>query len=157
MATHPARTALRFCIAEIDDQHGLQLFLLGGLLRALAAGHRQGAYRLLDRLEEVTHAHFQAEQQLMTILDYPFVEAHGETHARLVEELGALRGRIADLPEGAAPEVVESFERLLTEHSETADRALGVFLRASFGGRNAERDGSLPGLPADAGLSAACG
>ena len=118
---------LRLGIPEIDAEHVLQVQILGAISDALREGDREQARALIRQLEDVTAAHFIAEQLLMRLHAYPAYQAHQHEHDRLIEELQRLEAQIAD---GAndAPATTRSLERWLVHHILTADKAFGNYL-----------------------------
>ncbi|MCL4808325.1 MAG: hemerythrin family protein, partial [Thermoanaerobaculia bacterium] len=115
---------------EMDEEHALQLQLLRELMQNLETGDGPAALEVFERLEQFTNAHFLAEELLMRLHSYPGYEAHGAEHAQFVEELGALRTRLAGGEAAAVKEDADAFARRLLAHIATADHALGEFERS---------------------------
>lgn len=116
---------------EMDEEHALQIRLLTELLRRLESDDTAAALELFDRVEQFTGAHFLAEELLMRLHAYPEYEAHAAAHASFVEELKAMRTRLADGVDEEIREEADAFARRLLAHIATADHALGEFQRAS--------------------------
>lgn len=116
---------------EMDEEHALQIRLLTELLRRLESDDAAAALELFDRVEQFTAAHFLAEELLMRLHAYPEYETHASSHASFVEELRALRPRIADGIDEEVREEADAFSRRLLAHIATADHALGEFQRSS--------------------------
>lgn len=115
---------------EMDEEHALQLQLLRELMQNLETGDGPAALEVFERLDQFTNAHFLAEELLMRLHSYPGYEAHGAEHAQFVEELEALRGRLAGGEAFAVREDADAFARRLLAHIATADHALGAFERS---------------------------
>jgi len=116
-------------IETMEREHALETRMVRELQGALAAGDRAAADTLFDRLEELTEAHFLAEQLLMRLHAYPAYAAHQEEHDRLIAELRDLRGSL-DSAEPADPVgAVARLERWLHAHMQSEDAALADFLR----------------------------
>jgi hemerythrin len=118
---------LRLGIPEVDLEHVLQVQILGAISNALLEGDRDQARKLIRQLQDVTAAHFIAEQLLMRLHSYPGHQTHEREHDRLIEELQHLEGRIA-AGEHDAPETTREFEKWLVHHILTADKAFGAYL-----------------------------
>ena len=119
---------------EMDEEHALQLQLLRELMQNLESGDGPAALEVFDRLDGFTNAHFLAEELLMRLHSYPRYEAHSAEHAQFVEELSALRARLAGGDPGAVREDADAFARRLLAHIATADSALGAFERSGAAG-----------------------
>jgi hemerythrin len=119
---------------EMDEEHALQLQLLRELMQNLESGDRPAALELFERLDQFTNAHFLAEELLMRLHAYPAFEAHAAEHGQFVEELAALRARLAGGEAGDVREEADAFARRLLSHIATADHALGAFQRSGAAG-----------------------
>ncbi len=121
--------SLEIGVPEIDAEHALQVQLIRGIKSALATGNRITAIELMTQLEDFTNAHFSAEQLLMRLNAYPAYRDHENAHDRLIEELRRLRNSVATSEVDHSIASTNSIERWLVDHIQTADRALGTFLR----------------------------
>lgn len=115
---------------EMDEEHALQLQLLRELVENLDSGDAPAALEVFERLEGFTSAHFLAEELLMRLHAYPAYEAHAADHAAFVEELKAIRARLAGGLGEAVKEDADAFARRLLAHIASADHALGEFERS---------------------------
>ena len=115
---------------EMDEEHALQLRLLRELVENLDTGDAPAALEVFDRLEVFTNAHFLAEELLMRLQAYPAYEAHAADHAAFVEELKAIRSRLAAGIGEEVREDADAFARRLLAHIASADHALGEFQRS---------------------------
>ena len=119
---------------EMDEEHALQLRLLRELVENLDSGDAPAALEVFDRLGDFTNAHFLAEELLMRLHAYPAYESHAAEHAGFVEELGAIRARLAGGVGEEVREDADAFARRLLAHIATADNALGEFERSATRG-----------------------
>jgi len=118
---------LRLGIPEIDMEHLLQVQILASMLEAFAADDWPRASELIGQLQDVTEAHFIAEQLLMRLHAYPGYQTHEREHDQLIEELRALEESIVS-EETGLPLAARSFELWLVHHIHTADKAFAAFL-----------------------------
>lgn len=95
----------------MDREHALELALLRTLADALAAGDRSRCQALLGQLEDLTNAHFLAEQLLMRLHGYPGYAAHQMEHDQLMDELRTITARIQSHPSPDASAEVAALER----------------------------------------------
>ena len=63
-------------VAEMDQEHALELQIVRSIQAALADSDHDKVSELLQQLEDFTNAHFLAEQLLMRLHAYPGYEAH---------------------------------------------------------------------------------
>jgi hemerythrin-like metal-binding protein len=117
---------IKLGVPEIDVEHELQIELVHAVRAALAAGDVATAQAAIGRLDDVTNAHFLAEQLLMRLHAYPGYSAHVEEHDRLVEELRKLWRQQLGTDSGA---VAQRLELWLRAHIATADEAFASFLQ----------------------------
>lgn len=128
MAKSDLPESLRLGVPEIDVEHVLQIQILQSITDALARGEGEQAYELIRQLEDVTAAHFIAEQLLMRLHAYPGYQQHEREHDQLIDELQNLEEQIVGGKKDAASET-RSLELWLVHHIHTADKAFGAFLR----------------------------
>ncbi len=117
-------------VPEIDSEHGLQLSLIRDLEVSVESADSKRALALLQQLEDVTNAHFLAEQLLMRRHAYPSYQAHQQEHDRLIAELRELKASLTHT-ERPAPLDAGAIELWLLRHIQTSDRALAAFLAQS--------------------------
>jgi hemerythrin-like metal-binding protein len=113
-------------IPEIDVEHALQLQLVQAVRAALESGDLATAHAALGRLDDVTNAHFLAEQLLMRLHAYPGYAAHVQEHDRLIEELRSLWRQ--PVGTGDAEGIAQRLELWLRVHIATADEAFASYL-----------------------------
>ncbi len=118
---------LRLGVAEMDTEHLLQVQILTAMLEAFADDDWPRASDLVRQLEDVTEAHFVAEQLLMRLHAYPGYAIHEREHDQLIGDLRTLEESIVSGDTGL-PAAARSFELWLLHHIHTADKAFAAFL-----------------------------
>jgi hemerythrin len=137
MAKDDLPESLRLGIPEVDVEHLLQVQILQSITDALAQGDGEQAYELIRQLEDVTAAHFIAEQLLMRLHAYPGYQQHEREHDQLIDELRNLEEQIV-AGEGDAAAETRALELWLVHHIHTADKAFGAFMLDREGGSSSE-------------------
>lgn len=119
---------------SMDREHHHQVRALAELERAVQRG---GEPRVIEGfllgLIECTHAHFASEQELMRRSGYPQGPAHEHAHARLLEELNAIRERHANGILLVDAEAIASLKGWLMDHIRAMDHALAHYLQERQG------------------------
>lgn len=123
---------IRLGVAEVDVEHALQMQLVEALRTALDAGDVAAAQEAFGRLDDVTNAHFLAEQLLMRLHAYPDHDAHVQEHDRLVAELRELSRHWSETGEAAS--IARRVELWLRVHIATSDDAFAAYLKQERGG-----------------------
>jgi hemerythrin-like metal-binding protein len=118
---------LRLGVAEMDTEHLLQVQILSAMLAAFADDDWPRASDLIRQLQDVTEAHFIAEQLLMRLHAYPGYAVHEREHDQLLDELRSLEESIVSGDTGLSA-AARSFELWLLHHIHTADKAFAAFL-----------------------------
>lgn len=116
-------------IAEMDQEHALELQIVRSIQTALANSDRDTVTKLLQQLEDFTNAHFLAEQLLMRLHAYPGYEAHQEEHDHLMNELTELSQSIRDGVSEDPAQDAENLERWLMTHMQSSDQTLAEYLK----------------------------
>ena len=129
MTSDKLETNARDGIATMEREHALEIRIVRELQEALSAGDLAAADTLFQRLEELTEAHFLAEQLLMRLHAYPAYAAHQEEHDRLIAELRDLRGSVGSAEPADRLAAVARLERWLHAPMQSEDVALTDFLR----------------------------
>jgi hemerythrin len=83
----------RVGIHDVDEQHKTLIECITSIEQAVAQYDRQSADSALDRLAELTQAHFALEESLMRTCDYPLLDAHADHHEQFSVHLNTLRER----------------------------------------------------------------
>lgn len=114
---------------SLDGEHYLQLQLLGALRKAVEIGQGRAAVdEILDRLIDFTKVHFNSEQLLMRLYQYPHHEKHVEDHDRTIERLQSLRRAHLVGSRAITLGAAETLSDWILAHILSADRELGHFL-----------------------------
>lgn len=116
-------------IAEMDQEHALELQIVRSIQSALADSDDDKVSELLQQLEDFTNAHFLAEQLLMRLHAYPGYEAHQEEHDHLMAELEELSRNIQTGSSVNPATEAENLERWLLTHIQSSDQALAEYLK----------------------------
>jgi hemerythrin len=115
-------------VPEMDGEHELQLEVVRALEASVGSRDRSRALDLLRKLEDITNAHFLAEQLLMRQHAYPAYQAHQQEHDRLIGELATLKSALEEGWEATPRLDTWSVELWLLRHIQSSDRALAAFL-----------------------------
>ncbi len=113
----------------MQAEHRSQFAMVDALCDALRQGRDQS--EIVDILEQVidyTHVHFMAEQLLMRLHDYPESQVHCLEHAKVLEQLQALREGVQAGTVTNALDVIETIRKGLRAHIGRSDLALSNFL-----------------------------
>ncbi|MEI7816599.1 MAG: bacteriohemerythrin [Desulfuromonadales bacterium] len=127
------RESLSIGVEAIDNQHKELLLRFDGLLNACQAGHGIEELKKLQMfLDEYVHTHFNAEEALQRLHNYPGYQAHRAEHIYFIEQLNKLKSETAT--EGVSTHhVIETNNMLLKwllNHISKVDMELGKFLRS---------------------------
>lgn len=120
-------------IADVDREHVLELLVVREIQASLRTGARERTLALLERLTDITEAHFLTETLLMRQHGFDGYDAHQLEHDRLIGELHAFSRRVADDQVSDAAAAVQQIEDWLMAHMATEDQVLGAFLQGQQG------------------------
>jgi hemerythrin len=116
---------------RIDSEHRIFLGLIKDLDRAIANGDsRDRIRRVLDEIQLYARFHFVSEENIMTDVDYPALDAHRGEHARL---LSLLEDRVQSYrmdPANSGVEIVEFMFSWFALHTTHEDKKIAGFLAA---------------------------
>jgi hemerythrin-like metal-binding protein len=116
-------------VQAMDDQHGILMDTLNELrIMLLHGGTRQGISLQLERLIDLTHMHFQSEEQLLQRENFPGFEDHRTAHMQL---LGRLCSALEQVNHDKAlhfPSLLAFLPAWYRDHLEQLDRPYGVWL-----------------------------
>ena len=126
------RDSLAIGIAEIDNQHKQLLSHFDRLLKACESGKGlQELKNLLGFLDEYVIKHFNDEESIQRLRNYPGYEAHKKEHESFTARLKTLKQEIST--EGVALHHVMETNNLLLKwllhHISTVDIQLGTYLK----------------------------
>jgi hemerythrin len=126
------RESLSIGVLEIDNQHKQLLSHFDQLLKACEMGKGLEELRsLLGFLDGYVVKHFNDEESIQRVRNYPGYEAHKQEHASFIARLKVLKQEIRT--EGVALHHVMETNNLLLKwlihHISTVDVQLGKFLK----------------------------
>ena len=125
----PLAEELKVGVAELDNEHQVQVALLLALQQAVEQGQEPGVIEeILDRFSSYTNAHFMAEQLLMRLYGYPQYEAHSLEHDRLSEQVQEVQRRYLAGETALTLQLVDQMKTWLISHTRGPDGGLGAFL-----------------------------
>lgn len=118
-------------IAELDRQHQGFFAIVHELNQALAAGEGAAVIQsILERLVEYAHAHFAAEEALMTEYKFPAVLTHGAEHDKFARMVAKLLEDHHAGKTGVPVSLMLFLQTWLREHILASDKAYSSFLNA---------------------------
>ncbi|MSP98788.1 MAG: bacteriohemerythrin, partial [Betaproteobacteria bacterium] len=118
-------------VAQMDNHHKRLIQIANAIMEQLYGEvDRNSLARALDALVDYTHFHFDAEEKLMALYDYPGAAGHCNDHRNLVLQIAEYRQRVlgGDLPTRAS--FLHFIESWLVRHMLDEDRKYGAFLNA---------------------------
>ena len=126
------RDSLAIGIERIDNQHKELLLHFDRLLTACQEGKGIGELsKLLVFLEKYVHTHFNDEETLQRLHNYPAYETHRAEHLYFIEQINSLKAEIHE--QGASTHHVVETNNLLLKwllnHISKVDMELGKFLK----------------------------
>jgi len=114
---------------DMQAEHRSQFGMVDTLCDALRQGRDQSEIDdILEQVIDYTHVHFMAEQLLMRIHEYPQSQVHCREHARVLEQLQALRRDVHAGTVTNALDVIKTIRKGLRAHIRESDLALSNFL-----------------------------
>ena len=115
-------------VKSMDVEHRLQVSLVNAIEELVRQGSdRDLVGRTAAQLAEFTQAHFQSEEMMMRLYAYPGHEAHALEHARLVEQIGGVRHRLASAEPGAPLAAIQELRSWLADHIKSMDQAFALW------------------------------
>ena len=118
-------------VAEIDNEHSVQIQLLREVESAVSSLDRDTALAVMKRLDDYTDAHFASEQILMRLHAYPNYSSHEAEHGQLLGEFRRMHTRLAFDDRADLAASLAGLRRWLLTHIQTADRAFAEFVRSA--------------------------
>jgi hemerythrin len=118
----------------LDQEHHLQIAMIGALTEAIEQRRPWMARRLAEQLQTYSAAHFASEQLMMETSEYPRAGAHAGEHETLLKQVAALReeleGDEMDAPLAGALDLLNA----IGGHIASSDRAFSQHTTARRGG-----------------------
>jgi hemerythrin len=125
------RDQLSLNVAQMDSQHMRLIEIGNAILSHLHGKVDRGAFVTgLNALREYAQYHFDAEEELMALYQYPGAGAHRAKHKDLLRPIAEYVSKVSV---GFVPEktvFIKFFEQWLTEHILEDDRKYAEFLNA---------------------------
>ncbi len=106
------------------------------LISSISCCQEEGVAEILSFLETYVITHFEAEEQLMKLCDYPQYAAHKAQHAKFIETLNDFK-RESDMGYQQAGnlylalKIQQKVLEWLIHHIGQSDKQLGVFMKSS--------------------------
>ncbi len=87
-------------VVELDNHHHQLFEILNDLFTLMAEGAEdRPIIRVIEKLLDYTHYHFDEEEKIMAKMGYPDLEAHRKLHRQLIEQM---QGFYSEAQEGMA-------------------------------------------------------
>lgn len=118
---------------EIDEGHRAMFALFDAILSARKTAGKARLAALLEQLGDVTDAHFQSEEQLMSQFNYAHATAHKEEHRKALDEFAH---QVDDWRDDriSAELLCRFMHRWLLRHIATLDIPLGEAIKRQTAG-----------------------
>ena len=118
----------------LDQEHHLQIAMIGALTEAIEQRRPWMARRLAEQLQTYSAAHFASEQLMMETSEYPRAATHTGEHEALLKRVSELREELEG--EELEPALAAALDLLsaLGAHITSADRAFAEHATSRRGG-----------------------
>ncbi|MFL5263781.1 MAG: bacteriohemerythrin [Anaeromyxobacteraceae bacterium] len=132
--THVWNARLDLEHGALDQEHHLQIAMIGALTEAIEQRRPWMARRLAEQLETYSAAHFASEQLMMETSEYPRVAAHAGEHEALLKRVAELREELEG--EEMDPALAAALDLLsaIGAHITSSDRAFSEHTASRRGG-----------------------
>ncbi|OQY47199.1 MAG: hypothetical protein B6247_26865 [Candidatus Parabeggiatoa sp. nov. 2] len=120
----------------MDEKNKQLLIKFNELISSISCCQEEGVAEILSFLETYVITHFEAEEQLMKLCDYPQYAAHKAQHAKFIETLNDFK-RESDMGYQQAGnlylalKIQQKVLEWLIHHIGQSDKQLGVFMKSS--------------------------
>lgn len=126
---------------EIDRQHQDLIALTNKLFMDMAQGMGMISLEyVMARLESFVRDHFDSEEKLMLMYDYPEKETHRERHQEFMDRFYTYREELAAGNYRFALDLYQFLRNWLHEHFLEEDQKLGSFLKSHATGEQDSGD-----------------
>lgn len=116
-------------VFEIDAEHKIFLKTIKKIYNAFERQHSLNIQkRLLEELYKYADFHFQSEENVMLMCDYPHYGSHKKEHNELMQIL-ADTINFMDIEKINKNQLIEFLIRWFKEHTTSTDLELGTFLK----------------------------
>lgn len=123
--------ALSVGVEEIDDQHKELINRLSAFLESLQSGASKGEIlKLMGFLQIYVKRHFEDEEKLQLMSDFPDYASHKQEHESFKRKLVKLNTLVLGDGDdkGAAEEMRRTLVDWLVNHIQVRDKAIGTYL-----------------------------
>ncbi|MDP2903187.1 MAG: bacteriohemerythrin [Methylovulum sp.] len=118
-------------VEEIDQQHQKLVQLINGLHNHMLAGDASDIMsKVLDRVIEYTGFHFNTEEQLMHVYDYPDSVPHKREHSDLVNTAVSLQQKLKSGHGHITMETLHFLQDWLQHHILGSDEKFADYLKS---------------------------
>jgi hemerythrin len=107
----------------LDQEHHLQIAMIGALTEAIEQRRPWMARRLAEQLQTYSAAHFASEQLMMETSEYPRAAGHAGEHEALLKQVAALREELEGEELDAALAGALDLLNAIGAHITSSDRA----------------------------------
>jgi hemerythrin-like metal-binding protein len=116
-------------VGSMDTEHRLQVSLVNALEEVLRQNQdRAVADRTFAQLVDFTSVHFHSEELMMRLYAYPQLDLHAAAHAKLLEQVGAIKARYDAEGAAEALQVVAELRGWLVNHIKSMDQGFAGWL-----------------------------
>jgi hemerythrin len=118
-------------VMQMDEQHKRLIQIANTIMEHLYNhAESESISKAFDALLDYTHYHFEEEERLMMLYNYPATSTHRENHDKLAKQVIEYKNKIlgGDVPNRA--DFLDFIEHWLMRHVLDEDRKYGAFLNA---------------------------
>ena len=116
-------------INEIDLQHQNLVVMLNKLAESMADGHGKDALNeILDGLLDYTLSHFQTEEKIFMLINYPETESHKKEHLDFVQQITKFKEELSKRKLGLSIDVLNYLCDWLKIHITKSDKSYAQFI-----------------------------
>ena len=117
-------------IESIDSQHKILVRIINDLHEAMKSQATQDRInRIFNELVEYTTFHFEEEQKMMSMADYPDLPNHIDVHKALVTQVMAYRKQVLDGNQNVANELMDFLKNWLLNHIVAQDKKYTPYMK----------------------------
>lgn len=130
MATVEWTTVLDIGLPTLDEQHKKLISYFSTLLLAIEDGKGEEVLaELFEKLLDYTTSHFSEEEQYMTLIGYPEIDAHKAAHKKLLIDVGHFREKLLTGGDVTPDQAVEFMNGWIIAHIMVMDTRIGDFAK----------------------------
>ena len=115
-------------VSKFDGAHKVLIDMINQVHENMTAGKSMDVIRdIVYRLFDYAESHFMEEEKLMTLHDYPHLEAHKEQHQKFIHEVQQLKDKLDKGSNLINIQVLYFLKDWLTNHIMTTDMKYSDF------------------------------